>query len=251
MSAILYILFCLFILHVIDILSAKTPKDDGVYVPTTITKSILTDTEFTKKYLDTFSNSTFTCIYYDKVWNEMNRIGNSGYDANVIEYTIYKYEEHLKLIIEDANNSTSNTYPKFDDYRRKVISALNDKDADTKLTIKNGSNKYSNITVLLDKIKDKDTKLMSNESESLRQNAISISELYLKYNTDDDTYKERVISQLTMIDTYLDRLMNESLLPGTKKYLENELNINQRYLDSIIDQDIIKDMEKQHANNKV
>lgn len=251
MSAILYVLLCLFVLQILDILSVKTPKDDGVYTPTPTTKSILTDKEFTEKYLGTFSNSTFTCIYYDKVWNEMNRIGNAGYDACVIEYTIYKYEEHLKLIIEDANKSNSNTYPKFDDYRRKVISALNDKDIDAKLTIKNGSNKYSNITVLLDKIKDKDTKLMSNESESLRQNAISISELYLKYNTDDDIYKERVISQLTMIDTYLDRLMNESLLPGTKKYLENELNINQRYLDSIIDQDIIKDMEKQHANNKV
>ena len=244
MSVILYILFFLFILHILNLLRIETPKDDSVYIPTTATKSILTDIAFTKKYLGTFSNSTFTCIYYDKVWNEMNRIGNAGYDANVIEYTIYKYEEHLKLIIKDANNSTSNTYPKFDDYRRKVISALNDKDADTKLTIKNGSIKYSNITLLLDKIKDKDTKLMSNVSETLRQNAIGIADVYLKYNTDDDTYKERVISQLTMIDTYLDRLMNESLLPGTKKHIENKLDINQRYLESIIDNDIIKNMEK-------
>lgn len=115
---------------------------------------------------------------------------------------------------------------------------------DTKLTIKSGSNKYSNITLLLDKIKDKDTRLMSNVSETLRQNAIGIADVYLKYNTDDDVYKERVISQLTMIDTYLERLMDESLLPGTKRHIENTLDINQRYLESIIDNDIIKNMEK-------
>lgn len=245
MSVILYILCFLFILYILNIIRVETPKDDGVYIPIPLTvKSILTDKEFTEKYLGTFSNSTFTCIYYDKVWNEMIRIGNAGYDGSVIEYTIYRYEEQLKLIIMDANNSTSNTYPKFDDYRKKVISALNDKDADTKLTIKNGSIKYSNITLLLDKIKNKDTKLMSNVSETLKQNAIGIADVYLKYNTDDDVYKERVISQLTMIDTYLERLMNESLLPGTKKHIENKLDINQRYLESIIDNDIIKNMEK-------
>lgn len=152
MSVILYILLCLFILQMLDILSVKTPKDDGVYTPTPTT-SILIDTD---------------------------------------------------------------------------------------LTTKNGSNKYSNITLLLDKIKDKDTKLMSNVSETLRQNAIGIADVYLKYNTDDDVYKERVISQLTIIDTYLERLMDESLLPGTKRHIENTLDINQRYLESIIDNDIIK-----------
>ena len=156
MSVILYVLLCLFVLQILDILSVKTPKDDGVYTPTPTT-SILTD---------------------------------------------------------------------------------------TKLTMKNGSNKYSNITLLLDKIKDKDTKLMSNVSETLRQNAIGIADVYLKYNTDDDVYKERVISQLTIIDTYLERLMDESLLPGTKRHIENTLDINQRYLESIIDNDIIKSMEK-------
>ena len=67
MAILLYIIFGAFILHILDILSVKTPKDDGVYIPTTATKSILTDKEFTEKYLGTFSNSTFTCIYYDKV----------------------------------------------------------------------------------------------------------------------------------------------------------------------------------------
>ena len=241
MAILLYLLFCLFILQIFGVLQTDTKLTvDRVKEP----KRILTCSEFTDKYLGKFDNSTFSCIYYDKVWNEMIRIGNAGYDANVIEYTMSKYEAHLKLLISEAENRINKKHTEFDNYRRRVMSSLKDKETSLKKSDTPNTSKYTSITVLLDKIRDKDTKLMSNESESLRQNAISISDLYLKYNTDDDIYKERVISQLTMIDTYLDRLMNESLLPGTKKYLENELNINQRYLDSIIDQDIIKEMEK-------
>ena len=243
MSIVLYLLFCLFVFQVYTVLEKnitdtyKTPEKKEP-------KEILTCTEFTDKYLGKFNNSTFSCIYYDKVWNEMITLGNSGFDSTFYRNTISTYEVHLKLLISEANDNISKKHTEFDNYRRSVMSALKDKESSMKKSNTQNINKFTSITVLLDKIKDKDTKLMSNDSETLRQNAINISDLYLKYNTDDDIYKERVISQLTMIDTYLDRLMNESLLPGTKKYLENELNINQRYLDSIIDQDIIKDMEK-------
>lgn len=247
MSVFLYILFFLFILHMPNILRVKTPKDDGVYIPTT-TKSILTDKEFTEKYLGTFSNSTFTCIYYDKVWNEMNRIGNAGYDANVIEYTIYKYEEHLKLIIKDANNSTSNSYPKFDDYRKKVISALNDKDTDTKLTIKNGSITYSNkdlftivpymnlepsVKKLVIDIKTMSELLNNTISNSMSEQTIVLIKLYKNYEDTDS--RTEIARQLELISNFLKEQVELNELPGSKKYVNNKLGISSQYIQSVID----------------
>lgn len=245
MSIILYALLCLlclFLFQLYSIFETVTAEIKKPVVPANDENikpdRILTSIEFTKIYLGKFYNSTYTCVYYGKVWSEMINISNSNYNPRELEKIIDRYKIHLKNIISLAHeNDSCGEYPEFETYRKNVMNSINN-------ACKNIDNRYYAISELLVNIKDKDTKLMSNESETLRQNAINISDLYLKYNTDDDTYKSKVISQLTMIDNYLDRLMNESLLPGTNKYIENELAINQRYLESVIDQDIIEKLRK-------